>query len=668
MSASVYVFNKSVCRIAQVSGSTVLLPVSRSWESSHAIRRTPNNLDSMSPHRIPNRETLVPLIACGRNRYAQGWFGWFDHKKKTERRDIIDGRICGQHLCGFQSRIADYSFVFARITLTAIGFLSLLPLQVLGVGCDTPPGVSLDGYATCEGYSYAGNAWNNNGAYAYRSRNAMEGELEYLAEHEPSYPGWTLGQFNVVYTAQQTLTGGLELGETKRAFLYNALGAKTNQRTQYTSYTYLCEPGYTVAYYTIVNLSGGDAATHPAGCSTITCTAGQIYNYSSGKCETPDKEQGAASCPKEVGNPVNLGVGNKYHSETDAQLNNGIVFERFYNSRGTDADAGLGYGWTSTYHARLSPSSSQLLLVFPDGRKEAFQASSGNWIGDADAQVSINNIEGGYEATFRDGRVATFDEGGWLKSWIHLDGRTETISYEKFHPIRIDTSTGEYLIFGYDANNRIAVLTDNVGRTWNYRYDVAGNLEYVDNPDGTSKRYHYENSGVPHALTGITDERGIRYATWSYDSLGRANLSTHAGDAQRVDIVYDTNGTRTVTNSRNQSSTYNTVAQLGVSLVTDILGPGCSTCSTGNTSYNYDPANNILLSKTTDGVTTKHGNYDTKGQYGCKVEGVTAADTSTGECTFDPVASPDARRTDYTYDPRFHNRVTTMTKPSVYTP
>jgi len=89
---------------------------------------------------------------------------------------------------------------------------------------------------------------------------------------------------------------------------------------------------------------------------------------------------------------------------------------------------------------------------------------------------------------------------------------------------------------------------------------------------------------------------------------------------------------------------------LGVALITNISGPGCSTCGTGNTSYDYDPANNNLLSKTENGQTTQYGNYDAKGQKGYMIE---AAGTA------------DARRTDYVYDSRFFDRVTEMREPSV---
>lgn len=263
----------------------------------------------------------------------------------------------------------------------------------------------------------------------------------------------------------------------------------------------------------------------------------------------------------------------------------------------------------------------------------------------------LETTASGWRYTNPDGEIELYNDSGHLQSITDIRGNTQTLTYDAQNRLsRVDTNTGEYLLFAYDTNNRIATLADHTNRVWQYRYDAAGNLEYVDNPDGTSKRYHYEDSRFPHALTGITDERGIRYATYAYDDQGRANLSTHAGNAQRVDIVYNSDGTRTVTNSHGQPSTYDTTVQLGVALVTDISGPGCTTCGTGNTSYNYDPANNNLLSKTENGITTHYGDYDAKGQYGYRIEAV---------------GTPEQRRTDYTYDARFYDRITSITEPSV---
>ena len=59
------------------------------------------------------------------------------------------------------------------------------------------------------------------------------------------------------------------------------------------------------------------------------------------------------------------------------------------------------------------------------------------------------------------------------------------------------------------------------------RPDLLTSVSYSTTPS-TSQSYLYENTALPFALTGITDEDGNRYATWTYDSarprLDRASM------------------------------------------------------------------------------------------------------------------------------------------------
>jgi RHS repeat-associated protein len=293
----------------------------------------------------------------------------------------------------------------------------------------------------------------------------------------------------------------------------------------------------------------------------------------------------------------------------------------------------------------------------PSGKVVFFVLTNDVWVGDSDLVSSLdwttdsNRNPVGWTLRTEENTVETYDAAGTLQSITDLQGNTQTLSYNAQGRLEgIDTNIGEYLVLGYDAANRIASVTDHAGRSWGYSYDVSGNLQYVDHPDGTTTQYHYEDANFPHALTGITDERGVRYATFNYDAEGRAILSTHAGNVQRVDIVFNADNTRTVTNSLGQPSSYSTGVQLGVALVTDVSGPGCSSCGGNNTGYGYDPANNNLLSKTENGVTTEYGGYDKKGQYGYKIEAV---------------GTPEERRSDYTYDARFYDKITSIAEPSV---
>ena len=254
----------------------------------------------------------------------------------------------------------------------------------------------------------------------------------------------------------------------------------------------------------------------------------------------------------------------------------------------------------------------------------------------------------------------------------------------------ITASTGGFLQIAYDASGLIAAITDHTGRVWKYQYDSNDNLEYViypdtvdpstpaDDTDNPRRQYHYNETAftsganLPHALTGITDERGMRYATYEYYPDGRAKASYHAGDAGRVEIAYDeATATRTVTNSAGNPSIYSTITQLGTVLTGEVAGPGCAACGSGDTSYYYDTENNNLLYKRVDGVYTKYADYDGNGNYRCRVDGISSSDptdlTDAAVCAFDVAASPDARISYYAYnDSRFRHKPTLITGPSVY--
>src|SRR6202000_288661 len=78
----------------------------------------------------------------------------------------------------------------------------------------------------------------------------------------------------------------------------------------------------------------------------------------------------------------------------------------------------------------------------------------------------------------------------------------------------------------------------------------------TDNPVVT---YLYEDTSTVNAfaLTGIVDENGHRYATWAYDTAGRAVSEQMGSGAGLITIAYDdVHDTRTVTNPLGKQSVY----------------------------------------------------------------------------------------------------------------
>lgn len=399
------------------------------------------------------------------------------------------------------------------------------------------------------------------------------------------------------------------------------------------------------------------------------CLPGLYMDLVTGAC-LADKDSGPPNCPAGAGNPLNTVSGNKYQLETDleAQGISLLDFQRHYNSSGAYGGE-LGFGWSHGLQAELIPNYASnpdaLIALRPGGRTIRFVKNGANWSSDADIHDVLVETAGGWIYTTADDLLETYNNTGQLTQITDIQGRTRTLAYDIQNRLEtLTTGTGESLAFAYDTANRISTLTDHAGRVWTYTYDAANNLEFVYYPDATPgtltdndrRQYHYEAAN-PNLLTGITDERGIRYANWEYDTQGRATASYHgpvtAVLTDRIDgvsIVYNTDGTRVVTSSRGDASAYTTASRIGTGLVTGINGPGCASCGTGNSTYNYDTANNNLLSRTTHGQTMTWGSHDANGNARYRIEAQ---------------GSAEERRTDYEYDPRFLGRVTKQRTPSV---
>jgi YD repeat-containing protein len=120
----------------------------------------------------------------------------------------------------------------------------------------------------------------------------------------------------------------------------------------------------------------------------------------------------------------------------------------------------------------------------------------------------------------------------------------------------------------------------------------------ADNP---TVQYHYEDAAFWFALTGITDERGIRYATWTYGGDGRVATSEHAGGTDEVTFSYDdVNSRTTVTNALGKETVYHFNRNVpGVSRLTRIEGKASPNCAASDTDFAYD--GNGFVNQLTDG-------------------------------------------------------------------
>lgn len=385
------------------------------------------------------------------------------------------------------------------------------------------------------------------------------------------------------------------------------------------------------------------------------CPAG--YTLSGSTCtlpsDTPDPQKNVDTPNCALGNPCNAGTGNKYQREVDYA--GGGLFplraERTYNSGGTTPSAVQGTVWGSQWRGSYDRSIgfatngviSTATVRREGGKQYYFNLSGANFIGDADVVgqllrtgVDANGNATGWTYKNEHDEVETYDAAGKLVSLTNRAGLIQTLTYSDGTAganggyvldasgvatatalpagrlIRVTNPANRSLQFGYDAAGRVVKVADPVGGVYLYAYSgtlATDNLTSVTYPDGKVRTYLYgetanvsatPDAGVSyaHSLTGIIDENGTRYASWTYDAKGRATSSEHGtfgSGINHVGLAYGTpdangNSTTIVTDVMGTTRSYGFSTLLGVVKNTGITGQPCNGC---NAAFTYDANGNV---------------------------------------------------------------------------
>lgn len=373
-----------------------------------------------------------------------------------------------------------------------------------------------------------------------------------------------------------------------------------------------------------------DTLVYSSG-SPETCTLPGSQDPETGQCGPPKcTDQCCDSGCGNGTNPIQTGTGNKHQVETDF-VGTGpfpLAFTRVYDSKRTwlNNPAPIGIGWTHRYLSQviIAPAQggstlNEAIVYRPDGRIQRFNLSGGVWTPDADISerlsVTLDGSGNYLSATYttNDDDVETYDTLGRVSSITNRGGFTQTVTYTTGPLGSVNTISHNYvqsvtdpqsraLTFGY-TNSQLTSVTDGNNALIQYAYDTNGNLHTVTYPDinsGTKVRtYNYNETGqtsgasLPNALTGIVDENNQRYVSWGYTSTGLANLSVHGpfsgGTIDRTSLVYNANGTTTVTDGLNQARvfTFKNPAQYLVPRYITLDQP-CDYCGTSDASRTYD--------------------------------------------------------------------------------
>jgi YD repeat-containing protein len=368
----------------------------------------------------------------------------------------------------------------------------------------------------------------------------------------------------------------------------------------------------------------------------------------------PHKNRGP--CPTCVGNPLQPGFGNKFQTELDYAGSGSfpLRLERAYNSAlfaWFNPGSPMGANWTHSYQRNLnvSPNTTSPVMVSafrPDGKMIAYcavaacNATGSTWSADPDLVERLERTASGWKLTTAEDNVELYDADGRLLSIANRNGLSQTLSYYTTGAQAgllqtVTDAFGRTLTFEYDAQNRLQTVRDPAGQPYQYGYSTSGSyhrLTSVTYPDGNTRTYHYESPLSALALTGITDELGVRFSTYDYQADGRAILSRLTG-GEDVSIVYS--GSSAIVTQK-QSATLSTARTYafqnfqGVPLLRTVTGPACPECGPKTTHYN---AIGLSFSRIDWNNNNSQSAYDSRNLEFARSE----AFTDTGQATADTI-------------------------------
>ncbi|MCL1633388.1 DUF6531 domain-containing protein [Luteimonas sp. SX5] len=233
---------------------------------------------------------------------------------------------------------------------------------------------------------------------------------------------------------------------------------------------------------------------------------GTVYQYD------PGTNLGKQDCNANVtcGNPITISIGNKFQREPDFSNDSALELTRYYNSHKAARSDGFGRHWTHSYSFRLEhltnpdTGEARVRIYRPDGGHVNFTKSGAVW-------TAPTNVVGTL--------VEHRDTNGVLLGWFYApsDGR---------------------VLESYDLLGRLALIDNSDGTTTQFEYNdgvVENNaddylLTKVVDPEGRSLLFEYDPSG--HVIA-VTDPTGAEYQ-YGYDLEGRLASVTFPGGAQRL--------------------------------------------------------------------------------------------------------------------------------------
>ncbi|MBK8972597.1 MAG: RHS repeat protein [Hahellaceae bacterium] len=186
-----------------------------------------------------------------------------------------------------------------------------------------------------------------------------------------------------------------------------------------------------------------------------------------------------------------------------------------------------------------------------------------------------------------------------------------------------------------------------------YVYNAENMLTKVTNPTG-EMNYLYEDPTNSNLLTGISDQDGVRIATYEY--INGKPVSTQGYDgANRYQITNNSDGSVTAINPLGKETTYRFSEVNGQRRVVSVEGHPSVSCEGSYSSYTYTQKGLVDTATDWNGQVTDF-DYDSRGLETRRIEAKGTAEQRVITTEWHPVFSLPTRITDaisitdFTYD------------------
>lgn len=270
----------------------------------------------------------------------------------------------------------------------------------------------------------------------------------------------------------------------------------------------------------------------------------------------PDPRCEPRECKKCTKSPCFVGSGAYTTDATDLHLPTPgfpLVAARRYESTQV-IDSPTGYGWTSSFAARLYYAT--YLLAAPDVVKREANVTmpTGDryrFVENADGTFTPplgrydtlrRNADGSFDLTLqRSLSVLHFHSDGSLRRMADEYGNELVYSYHgsgRLERVADSAGSGRYIDVHWGADGRISSLVDSAARQVGYRYDGRGVLIEVSDPLGRLTSYTYGSGKYVPVLAAVRDNWNRVVSEITYDAQDRVTSYSENGETYTYTFNY----------------------------------------------------------------------------------------------------------------------------------